>query len=82
MKITVQREGTKTCFFKDIAVGAIFAIVDEDFDEIEDAYFIKGYDIITNSCYAINVKDGLVYYNPMDELTVRPVDAELIIKED
>lgn len=40
MKITVQREGTKTCFFK----------------------------------------DGLVY-NPVDDLKVRPVDAELIIKE-
>ena len=82
MKITVQREGTKTCFFKDIAVGAIFTIVDEDFDEFEDAYFIKGYDPLTDDYYAINFKDGLVYYNPVDELKVRPVDAELIIKED
>lgn len=80
MKITVQREGTKTCFFKDIAVGAIFAMVDEDFDEIEDAYFVKGYIPFTNVCYAINFKDGLVY-NPIDELKVRPVDAELVIKE-
>lgn len=80
MKITVQREGTKTCFFKDIAVGAIFAIADEDFDEIEDAYFVKGYTPFTNVCYAINFKDGLLY-NPVDELEVRPVDAELIIKE-
>lgn len=80
MKITVQREGTKTCFFKDIAVGAIFAIVDEDLDEIEDAYFIKGYNPLTDDYYAINFKDGLLY-NPVDELKVRPVDAELIIKE-
>ena len=81
MKITVQREGMKTCSFKDIAVGAIFAIGDEDSDEIEDDYFIKGYDTIANSCYATNLKDGLVYYSPIDELKVRPVDAELIIKE-
>lgn len=80
MKITVQREGTKTCFFKDIAVGAIFAIVDEDFDVIEDAYFVKAYDPLTNSYYAINFKDGLVH-SPIDELEVRPVDAEIIIKE-
>lgn len=80
MKITVQREGTKTCFFKDIAVGAIFAMVNEDFDEIEDAYFVKGYVPFTNVYYAINFKDGLLY-NPVDELEVRPVDAELIIKE-
>lgn len=80
MKITVQREGTKTCFFKDIAVGAIFAMVNEDFDEIEDAYFVKGYAPFTNVYYAINFKDGLLY-NPVDELEVRPVDAELIIKE-
>ena len=81
MKITVQREGTKTCFFKNIAVGAIFTIVDEDLDEIEDAYFIKGYDPLTDDYYAINFKDGLLH-NPVDELEVRPVNAELIIKED
>ena len=80
MKITVQREGTKTCFFKNIAVGATFAIADEDFGEIEDAYFIKGYDPLTDDYYAINFKDGLLH-NPVDELKVRPVDAELIIKE-
>ena len=80
MKITVQREGTKTCFFKDIAVGTIFAFANDDFDEIEDACFIKGYAPSTNVYYAINFKDGLVY-NPVDELEVRPVDAELIIKE-
>ena len=80
MKITVQRESTKTCFFKDIAVGAIFAIADKDFDEIEDAYFVKGYDPLMNSYYAINFKDGLLHI-PIDELKVRPVDAELIIKE-
>lgn len=80
MKITVQREGTKTCFFKDIAAGAIFAMVDEDLDEIEDAYFVKGYIPFENVCYAINFKDGLVW-NPADDFVVRPVDAELIIKE-
>ena len=81
MKITVQRKGTKTCFFKNIAVGAIFTIVDEDLDEIEDAYFIKGYDHLTDDYYAINLKDGL-HYNPIDKLPVRLVDAELSIKED
>lgn len=81
MKITVQRKGTKTFFFKDIAVGAVFVIGDKDFDEIEDDYFIKGYDTITDSCYATDLKDGLVY-SPIDELKVRPVNAELIIKED
>ena len=81
MKITVQRKGTKTCFFKNIAVGDIFAIADEDLDEIEDAYFIKGYDHLTDDYYAINLKDGL-HYNPIDKLKVRPVDAELIIMED
>ena len=80
MKITVQREGTKTCFFKNIAVGDIFAIADEDFSGLEDAYFVKVYAPSTNVYYAINFKDGLVY-NPVDELEVRPVDAELIIKE-
>lgn len=80
MKITVQREDTKTCFFKDIAVGAIFAFAHDDFDEIEDACFVKGYDPLTNDYYAINFKDGLIY-RPIDELEVRPVDAELIIKE-
>ena len=82
MKITVQREGTKTCFFKDIAVGDIFAIADEDFGELEDAYFVKGYAPSTNVYYAINFKDELrLLYNPADELKVRPVDAEIIIKE-
>ena len=80
MKITVQRKGTKTCFFKDIAPGTIFAFANDDFDEIEDACFVKGYYPLTNDYYAINFKDGLVY-NPVDELEVRPVDAELIIKE-
>lgn len=80
MKITVQHEDTRTCFFKDIAVGAIFAIADEDFGEIEDACFVKGYDPLTNDYYAINFKDGLIH-RPIDELEVRPVDAELIIKE-
>ena len=80
MKITVQRKGTKTCFFKDIAPGTIFAFANDDFDEIEDACFIKGHNPLTNDCYAINFKDGLLY-NPVDELKVRPVDAELIIKE-
>ena len=80
MKITVQREDTETCFFKDIAPGTIFAFVNDDFDEIEDACFIKGYDPLTNDYYAINFKDGLIY-RPIDELEVRPVNAELIIKE-
>ena len=80
MKITVQREDTKTCFFKDIAVGAIFAFANDDFDEIEDACFVKGHDPLTNDYYAINFKDGLIYRS-IDELKVRPVDAELIIKE-
>lgn len=80
MKITVQREGTKTCFFKDIAAGTIFAFANDDFDEIEDACFVKGHDPLTNDDYAINFKDGLIY-RPIDELKVRPVDAELIIKE-
>lgn len=80
MKITVQRDGTRTCFFKDIAVGDIFAIADEDFGELEAAYFVKGYAPLTNDYYAINFKDGLIY-RPIDELEVRPVDAELIIKE-
>lgn len=82
MKITVQREGTKTCFFKDIAVGAIFAFADEDFGELEDAYFVKGYAPSTNVYYAINFKNELqLIYNPGDKLKVRPVNAELIIKE-
>ena len=81
MKITVQREGTKTCFFKDIAHGTIFAFANDDFDEIEDACSIKGHDPLTNDYYAINFKDGLIY-RPIDELKVRPVNAELIIKED
>lgn len=80
MKITVQREGTKTCFFKDIAAGTIFAFANDDFDEIEDACSIKGHNPLTNDYYAINFKDGLIY-RPIDELKVRPVDAELIIKE-
>lgn len=80
MKITVQREDTETCFFKDIAPGTIFAFANDDFDEIEDACFIKGYDPLTNDYYAINFKDGLIY-RPIDELEVRPVNAELIIKE-
>lgn len=80
MKITVQREGTKTCFFKDIAVGDIFAFANDDFDEIEDACFVKGHDPLTNDYCAINFKDGLIY-RPIDELKVRSVDAELIIKE-
>ena len=82
MKITIQRKGTKTCFFKDIAVGDIFAIADEDFGELEDAYFVKGYAPSTNVYYAINFKNELrLIYNPGDGLKVRPVDAELIIKE-
>ena len=81
MKITVQREGTKTCFFKDIAPGTIFVFANEDFNEIEDACSFKGHDPITNDYYAINFKDGLIY-RPIDELKVRPVNAELIIKED
>ena len=80
MKITVQREDTKTCFFKNIALGTIFAFANDDFDESEDACFIKGYDPLTNDYYAINFKDGLIY-RPIDELEVRPVNAELIIKE-
>ena len=80
MKITVQREDTETCFFKDIAPGTIFAFANDDFDEIEDACFIKGYDPLTNDYYAINFKDGLIY-RPIDELEVRPVNAELLITE-
>ena len=80
MKITVQRESTKTCLFKDIADRALSIFAHEDFDEIEDACFVKGYDPLTNDYYAINFKDGLIYH-PIDELEVRPVDAELIIKE-
>ena len=80
MKVTVQREDAKTCFFKDIAPGTIFAFANDDFDEIEDACFIKGYYPLTNDYYAINFKDGLIY-RPIDELEVRPVNAELIIKE-
>ena len=80
MKVTVQREDAKTCFFKGIAPGTIFAFANDDFDEIEDACFIKGYNPLTNDYYAINFKDGLIY-RPIDELEVRPVDAELIIKE-
>lgn len=81
MKITVQRKGTKTCFFKDIAVRDIFAIADEDFGELEDAYFVKGYVPSTNVYYAFNFKKLRLICNPGDELKVRPVDAELIIKE-
>ena len=80
MKITVQREDAKTCFFKDVALGTIFVFANDDFDEIEDACFIKGYDPLTDDYYAINFKDGLIY-RPIDELKVRPVNAELIIKE-